>query len=427
MIINKTVLSDELTVPKRLSSTKNHIHFLQTVLLLFFTLSFVQLQAQDGWKQFRGSDRSGVLTGTEFPEALPENGPELLWSLEVGNGFPEVAVDGNVAYIFSSDSIDGANEYLAAIKIESGEELWKTKLDSIFFEVDGWGHGPRATPAIADDMIYCLTGYGKFIALKTKSGKIDWTIDLPAEFGSALPRWGFTSSPMLVDDMVIVETGGTENRAFTAINQKSGKIAWSKGVGITTYNSPAIAEINGQTNIVFANDTMLTSFNPKGEELWAFRMPLRSPTAMPVFIAPNKFFVSSVSDVGGFVVEINNNEAKEISTSTTMQNNWSSSCYFDGYLYGFSKAKLQCVSVETGEMLWGKRGYGKGSLIIVGDKLVVMSDQGKVIIVEAIPDAYSEIASFQALQGKSWTAPSYVDGKLFVRNLSTMSCFKLSK
>ena len=427
MIINKTVLSDELTVPKRLSSTKNHIHFLQTVLLLFFTLSFVQLQAQDGWKQFRGSDRSGVLTGTEFPEALPENGPELLWSLEVGNGFPEVAVDGNVAYIFSSDSIDGANEYLAAIKIESGEELWKTKLDSIFFEVDGWGHGPRATPAIADDMIYCLTGYGKFIALKTKSGKIDWTIDLPAEFGSALPRWGFTSSPMLVDDMVIVETGGTENRAFTAINQKSGKIAWSKGVGITTYNSPAIAEINGQTNIVFANDTMLTSFNPKGEELWAFRMPLRSPTAMPVFIAPNKFFVSSVSDVGGFVVEINNNEAKEISTSTTMQNNWSSSCYFDGYLYGFSKAKLQCVSVETGEMLWGKRGYGKGSLIIVGDKLVVMSDQGKVIIVEAIPDAYSEIASFQALQGKSWTAPSYVDGKIFVRNLSTMSCFKLSK
>jgi len=427
MIINKTVLSDELTVPKRLSSTKNHIHFLQTVLLLFFTLSFVQLQAQDGWKQFRGSDRSGVLTGTEFPEALPENGPELLWSLEVGNGFPEVAVDGNVAYIFSSDSIDGANEYLAAIKIESGEELWKTKLDSIFFEVDGWGHGPRATPAIADDMIYCLTGYGKFIALKTKSGKIDWTIDLPAEFGSALPRWGFTSSPMLVDDMVIVETGGTENRAFTAINQKSGKIAWSKGVGITTYNSPAIAEINGQTNIVFANDTMLTSFNPKGEELWAFRMPLRSPTAMPVFISPNKFFVSSVSDVGGFVVEINNNEAKEISTSTTMQNNWSSSCYFDGYLYGFSKAKLQCVSVETGEMLWGKRGYGKGSLIIVGDKLVVMSDQGKVIIVEAIPDAYSEIASFQALQGKSWTAPSYVDGKIFVRNLSTMSCFKLSK
>ena len=427
MITNKTVLSDEFTVPKRFSSTRNHIHFLQTVLLLFFTLSFVQLQAQDGWKQFRGSDRSGVLTGTEFPEALPENGPELLWSLEVGNGFPEVAVDGNVAYIFSSDSIDGANEYLAAIKIESGEELWKTKLDSIFFEVDGWGHGPRATPAIADDMIYCLTGYGKFIALKTKSGKIDWTIDLPAEFGSALPRWGFTSSPMLVDDMVIVETGGTENRAFTAINQKSGKIAWSKGVGITTYNSPAIAEINGQTNIVFANDTMLTSFNPKGEELWAFRMPLRSPTAMPVFISPNKFFVSSVSDVGGFVVEINNNEAKEISTSTTMQNNWSSSCYFDGYLYGFSKAKLQCVSVETGEMLWGKRGYGKGSLIIVGDKLVVMSDQGKVIIVEAIPDAYSEIASFQALQGKSWTAPSYVDGKIFVRNLSTMSCFKLSK
>lgn len=427
MTAKKTDFTDERTAPKRLSFKTTLTNCPKIVLLLFFTMVLVQLQAQDSWKQFRGAERNGVLTGIELPDALPESGPELLWTMEVGNGFPEVAVDGGVAYIFSSDSLDRGYEYLAAIKIESGEELWRTKLDSMWIEPDGWGHGPRATPVIDGDLIYCVTGYGKFSALKTKSGKVDWTIDLPAEYGSATPRWGFTSSPMIVDDKVIVETGGTEGRAFTAFERKSGKVAWSKGVGATSYNSPAIAEIDGQLNIVFANDTMLTSYNPKGEELWAFRMPLRRPTAMPVFIAPNKFFVSSVSETGGFVVEVNKNEPKELFTSSTMQNNWSSSCYRDGYLYGFTKAKLQCVSVETGEMLWGKRGYGKGSLIIVGDKLVVMSDQGKIIIVEAIPDEYREIGAFQALEGKSWTAPSYADGKLFVRNLSKMSCYKLSK
>jgi len=427
MTTKKTVSKDEKTVSQRLGFKKTFINYLQVTLLLLFTLGLLQLQAQDGWKQFRGAERNGVFTGAELPDVLPENGPERLWTIEVGNGFPEVAVDGNIAYILSSDSLDNGYEYIAAVDIVAAEELWRTKLDSMFYEVDGWGHGPRATPAIANDMIFCLTGYGKFIALKTKSGKIVWTIDLPEEFGSELPRWGFTSSPMVIDDVVILETGGSEERAFTAFHKKSGKIAWSKGIGNTSYNSPTIAEINGQLNIVFANDSMLSSFNSKGEELWAFRMPLRRPTAMPVFIAPNKFFVSSVSNTGSFIVEVNDNEPKELSTSTTMQNNWSSSCYRDGYLYGFSKTKLQCVSVETGEMKWGKRSFGKGSLIIVGDKLVVMSDQGKIIIVEATPDEYHEIGSFQALEGKSWTAPSYANGMLFVRNLSKMSCFKLSK
>jgi len=427
MTTRKTALKDEKTAPKRLDFKRTHFTYIQTTLLLIFTLLLVQLQAQDTWNQFRGASRTGVIMETDIPDFLPENGPELMWTLDVGNGFPEVAVDKEVAYILSSDSLDGGYEYLAAIKIESGAELWKTRLDSMWMEVDGWGHGPRATPVIAGDMIFCLTGFGKFTALKTKNGKVAWTVDIPTEFDAAIPRWGFTSSPLLVEDTVILETGGTEERAFTAFNQKSGKVVWSKGNGNTSYNSPTIVDIDGQANIVFANDTMLTSFTPKGEVLWAFRMPLRRPTAMPVFIAPNKFFVSSVSNTGGFIVEINNNEPKELFTSTTMQNNWSSSCYRDGYLYGFSKAKLQCVSVETGEMTWGKRGYGKGSLIIVGDKLVVMSDQGKIIVVNAIPDEYSEVGSFQALEGKSWTAPSYADGKLFVRNLSKMSCYKLSK
>lgn len=398
------------------------------VFFVFFSLLMItQLQAQNAWNQFRGPSKNGVLTDVDFPDKLPDKGPELSWSVDVGNGFPEVAVAKGVAYIFSSDSLDGGYEYVAALNAETGKELWKTKVDSMWFEVDGWGHGPRATPAVDDQKLYCVSGFAKFKALNLKNGEILWSVNLPENFGSIIPRWGFTSSPLLVGDLVILETGGTEERAFTAFDKQTGEVVWSKGTGPSTYNSPALVTIDGQENIVFANDSMLTAYNSQGDKLWDFRMPLRMPTAMPVFIPPNKFFVSSVSKTGGFFVEVNGNKPMELLQSTTMQNNWSSSCYCDGYLYGFSKAKLQCVSVETGEMQWGKRGFGKGSLIMVGDKLLVLSDQGQLTVVKAKPDQYTEIGSFKALEGKSWTAPVYVNGHIFVRNLSTLACYTISK
>lgn len=409
---------------------KKHLQLFH-VLAAFFMLTFLilqsSIQAQQSWNQFRGAGGSAFISGALVPESIPEQGPQLLWAKDVGNGFPEVAVADNVAYIFSSDSLEGGYEYLAAFNASNGAEIWKTKVDSMWFEKDGWGHGPRSTPAIGENHIFCLSGCGKFAAYNKKNGKESWSVNLPNDFGSAIPRWGYSTSPVIVGEMVIIETGGTENRAFTAFNKNDGEIFWSNGKGTASYCSPAFAEIDGQPQLVFAIDTLLYGINSKGEELWQFRMPLRGPMAMPVFMEPNRFFVSSVSRTGGFVVEVNDNQPEQVFTSTTMQNNWSSSCYKDGYLYGFSRAKLQCVSAETGEMVWGKRGFGKGSLIIVDDKLLVLSDQGKLIIVEATPDEYRELASFQALEGKSWTAPSFAEGKLFVRNLEKMACYKLSK
>nr|MBC8321585.1 hypothetical protein [Bacteroidota bacterium] len=115
----------------------------------------------------------------------------------------------------------------------------------------------------------------------------------------------------------------------------------------------------------------------------------------------------------------------EVIQGGSMKNDYNSSCYYNGYIYGFNVAALRCISAETGEVKWTKRGFGKGSLIIVGDKLLVLSDQGKLILVDAIPHSYVEKGSIQAISGKSWTAPSFVNGKVFVRNLTGMACYKL--
>lgn len=406
---------------------KRWLLFGQLAVFLMFNLSaFPQKAVTDSWEQFRGPNGAGVISGAELPEKWSASKPALLWIMDVGNGFSEVAVKNDVVYIQSGDTLDGGYEFLAALNAETGEELWKTKIDSLWIEIDGWGHGPRSTPAIGDEMIYCLSGCGRFCALSLSKGEIAWSTSLVSDFGANTPRWGFSTSPVLIEDMVILETGGTEQRAVTAFDAKTGDIRWSKATGPASYCSPAIVELEGRQQLVFAIDTMLYAFDPQGNEIWNYRMPLRAPITMPVFIGPDKFFLSSEGAHRCFIVQVKGNQASEVYSGRTMLTNWSTACYHEGYLYGFSRAKLVCMSVETGKMTWGERGFGKGSLMILNDKLVIMADQGELVFADANPEAFTPLCREQVLEGRSWTAPSFADGKLFVRNLSKMSCYSLT-
>ena len=139
------------------------------------------------------------------------------------------------------------------------------------------------------------------------------------------------------------------------------------------------------------------------------------------------FFLSAIRNPGFVIAKVENNVASEVITGNSMKTDYNTACYHNGYIYGFNVAALQCISAETGEKKWTKRGYGKGSLILVNDKLLVLSDQGKLVLVQATPDEYKETGLFQAIEGKSWTAPSFSGGKIYVRNLTEMACYDLVK
>ena len=392
-------------------------------MFLQIPFTFSQQSESISWNQFRGSNRSGVSAENALPDILPESGPELLWKKEIGSGFSEITISGDRIYTMLSeetDSISGS-EYIAAFDAKTGNAIWRTKVDSLFFET--FGDGPRSTPAIGEDNIYSFSSYGKLTANSIKDGKTIWQVDFISEFGSTLPQWAFSSSPVLVDNILIIEAGGTDSRAFIGFDKSSGKVLWTKGSGISSYSSPVVAEIDGETNIVFANQTTLYSFNSKGDTLWTYNMTMNGPMAMPVVLDSNKIFISTVRSAGFSIVEVKSDTVKELINAGTMKNDFSSSLYYNGYIYGFNVAALQCISAETGEKKWTKRGFGKGSLILVDDKLLVLSDKGKLIQVKATPEAYTEQGSFQAIDGKSWTAPSFAEGKLYVRNLTEMACY----
>lgn len=407
---------------------KNKFYLLAIVLLIIFPIisGFSQADNSNAWTQFRGENRDGISTETLAQIDWGKSQPKLLWKKEIGSGFSELLLSDGKIYTMVSEKIDSISgfEYVSVFDEKTGEEIWKSKIDSIFIDIDGWGNGPRSTPTIDENNIYSFSALGKLSANSRKNGKLIWQVDFKKEFGSTMPRWGYSSSPLLVDGVIIMEVGGTESRAFMAFSKKDGKVIWMKGDGNASYNSPLLININKKEQIIFANGNSLYSYNLKGDTLWTYEMPFRSITPMPVFIDPDKLFISGVRNPGFIIVQVGDDKTTDVISGSSMKNDYNSSCYYQGYIYGFHVAALRCISAETGEVKWTKRGFGKGSLILVDNKLIVLSDQGKLVIVEAKPDAYEKVGILQAVEGKSWTAPSFANGKVYVRNLTEMACYQ---
>jgi outer membrane protein assembly factor BamB len=255
--------------------------------------------------------------------------------------------------------------------------------------------------------------------------KILWSVDFVKEYESTRPRWGYATSPLLIDGMVIMEVGGQKDHGFAAFDKTSGAVLWHSGNVVSGYNSAVMAKAEGNKIIIFVNGSMLYAFDKDGNSLWTYAMPLRSPMALPLFIEPDLLFVSAANDAGSFILRISGQSPEEVMRASVMRNDWSSSSYKDGYIYGFNVATLQCIDAQSGQRKWLKRGFGKGSLILVNDRLIILSDLGTLTLAEATPDGYREIAVVEALQGRSWTAPSYANGNLYIRNHTHIACYRI--
>lgn len=392
---------------------------------LILLLLLLKLSAQESWKQFRGNNRNGSIIDVRINDKWVDSLPKLAWKKIIGSGFSEILISKDKVFTMSSIKTDSTSglEFMVAFNADTGDEIWKTQVDSMFIDPEKFGDGPRSTPAIDDKTVYCLSSFGKLTALSLKDGKILWKVNFLKEFES-IQKWTYTTSPILYENELIIEVGGTKSRGFASFDKKTGKSLWFSGNAKPSYSSPIIATIDGDMNIIFANDSTLISFDKTGKELWSYSMPFKGPVPMPVFVAPDKIFVSS--SAGVFMIRIEKNQPFEVFNKTTMRNVFSTSCYYNGYIYGISNGSLKCISAADGVPKWAEKGFGLGSLTRIDNKLLVLTDNGILKLVEAVSDAYSEKGSFQALTGKSWTAPSFANGRVFLRNLNEMVSYKLN-
>jgi len=176
--------------------------FLTFFVLLILSQSFFTAFAgsnSDDWNQFRGGNRDGRIVdkGTQWVEPLPE----LLWTKEIGSGFSEVVIADNRIYLMMAEKVDTVTgwETLVCMDAATGETLWSTRIDEVFIDDDDWGDGPRSTPAVDTDRVYAFSASGKLAALSRSDGNIEWIVDFVEQYGSTVPRWGYSTSPLLVE------------------------------------------------------------------------------------------------------------------------------------------------------------------------------------------------------------------------------------
>ncbi len=387
------------------------------------------------WPQWRGPNRDGLSFEKSIIDHWPEKGPEVLWRVSVGEGYSGVAIsNGRLFSMWDEREF----QYLVCMDPRNGKEIWRHKIGSSY--KDSWGNGPRSTPVVDDTIVFVTSAHGRLHAVNVSDGKQLWIHDLPAEYGGRIPDHGYSSSPLVEGDKLFVEVGGKKGYSFVAFNKINGEVVWQTQTDEPSYSSPIAVTINKTRQIVFLSAAGLFSLSSEdGSLYWRYDWEARCPatkfptnTATPIFIAPDKIFISVGygTITGASVVRLQKQgeefSVEEIWKSKAMKNVINSSVFYGKHIYGFDNNVLACVDALTGEKKWRIRGFQRGSLIAADGHLIVLGERGKLSLVEASPVKFKEISSVQILDGICWTNPSLANGKLYLRNQKEIVCLNLS-
>ncbi|MFQ5865239.1 MAG: PQQ-binding-like beta-propeller repeat protein [bacterium] len=381
------------------------------------------------WPQWRGPNRDGISKETGLLKNWPKAGPKVLWRIPFGDGFSGISVSQGRAYTMYAKRKD---EYVVCLDASTGREIWRFRSGDNFSDWQG-GNGPRSTPTVDGDLVFVLGAFGKLYALNPINGQKIWGYDLIKEFGSRRPQWGYATSPLVEGGLLLVETGGKAGNSIVAFNKQSGRVVWQALSDIPGYSSPIAITVHGIRQIIFFTGMALVSVSPTNGKLYwkhTWRTDWDVNAATPVFIPNDKVFISSGYGKGAalFQIKVTNNQvrANPIWESRAMKNHFGSSIFYEDHIYGFDNATLKCIEVSSGAEKWKQRGFGKGTLILADGYLIVLSDRGKLALIQATPTGYKEKASAQVLRGKCWTIPTLANGKLYLRNQKEMLCLDFS-
>jgi outer membrane protein assembly factor BamB len=370
------------------------------------------------WPQFRGPNRDGISRETGLLKSWPAGGPKVLWKVPLGEGYSHLAVSrGRLFTLFGG----GSNDFAAAYDAATGRQVWRVPLGRKF--INDQGNGPRSTPTVDGDMVYALTATGRLAALNAVDGKRIWEHDLQAKFGAQPPSWGISTSPLVEGNLLLVDVGGSRGRSLVAFDKKTGKTVWTSQDEMAGYSAPIAITVGGVRQVIFFTGRAIVSVSPKDGRLF-WRVPWKTDwdvnAATPIFVPPDRLYISSGYSTGAamFKIEVIDGKAgaEEVWQSRRMKNQFSSSVLHKGHIYGFDNSVLKCIAAATGEERWKESGFGHGSLILADGHLIVLSERGKLHLVEATPAGYREKGSTQILSGKCWTAPTLAEGRLYLRN-----------
>jgi outer membrane protein assembly factor BamB len=382
------------------------------------------------WPDFRGRKRDGVIHGIRIATDWDTQPPRQLWKHRVGPAWSSLIVVGD--RLFTQEQ-RGEKEAVVAYDAGTGQQVWVHEDAARFWETVS-GAGPRATPSFAGGRLYTMGGTGILNCLDAATGKAQWSQDITRVTEAKVPLWGFSSSPLVVDDAVIVFAGGEGDKSLLAYWCESGKLAWTAPAGPGSYSSPHLATLAGKQQCLMLSDGGLTAVDPQtGTVLWkdGVSWPGAPRTVQPHVVGANQLLVGTLTGSGVTLLEVipenTGWKTDQRWTSQHLKPEFPDFVVHEGNVYGFDTAIFCCINATTGKRCWKEGRYGRGQVMLLADQslLLVTSETGEAILLAANPKRHEELGRFQAVNGKTWNHPVIAHGRLYVRNAEEMACYEL--
>jgi outer membrane protein assembly factor BamB len=381
------------------------------------------------WPGFRGPKRESVVRGVRIETDWSEKPPVELWRRPIGPGWSSFAVDGDRVY---TQEQRGEEELVSCYRLRTGAPVWRHSDPVRFYESNG-GAGPRATPTVHDGRVYTLGATGILNALDARTGAVAWSRNAGTDTGAPMPGWGYTGSPLVVDDAVIVSTSGR----LVSYDIATGGPRWTHTTGGGGFSSPHLVTIDGVAQILLLAGNGATSVAPAdGTRLWQHVWDVGTAIVQPGLAGEHDVLIGLGDAMGG--QGMRRLAVGRGSGGWTVEERWTTrglKPYFndfvvhEGHAFGFDSTILACIDLSDGARKWKGGRYGLGQMLLLPDQdvFLVLSEEGELALVSATPDKFTELARFKAIEGKTWNHPVLVGDVLLVRNGEEMAAFRLAR
>lgn len=404
------------------------------------------------WPQWRGPNRDGKSTDTGLAATWPSDGPRLVWSLnavgDIGTGYGTPAVVGDKLYVLGADGpTQNAREFVTCLSATDGKRVWQTPLKTSPGKfLDQWGGGPRSTPTVDGDSLYVLGATGDLACLSAADGKVVWQKNLVADFGGKITQWGFSESPLVDGDKVVVTPGA--GGGMVALNKKTGEVVWQckECLDQAGYSSIIAADIGGVRQYV--QQTMAHGIGVRAQDgklLWQVGEIGRRTAVIPTPVVSGDivFFTAGYgAGCEAFKLEPDGQggtkAAKIYSKNNVVSNHHGGVIEHGGKVYGHSDSKQWvCFDYKTGpdEPTWQSNKLPKGSIGYADGQFYCYSEKdGTLARIKATEAGWEETGRFKIpkasairpRQGQVWPHPVIANGKLYLRDFELLYCYDLT-
>ena len=391
------------------------------------------------WPRFRGARFDGVAeSGIPLARLWPAAGPEVLWSMELGEGHAGAAVWKGRVFVLDYDR-QSAADALRCFSLATGKELWRFAYPVAVKRNHGMS---RTVPAVTDKYLVALGPKCHVSCLDPTTGKAYWLIDLVAQFGATVPPWYAGQCPLIDGDRAILATGGSA--LMVALDCQTGRVVWKSPnprAWTMTHSSIMPMEFAGRRMFVYCGRGGVAGVAADdGAILWDttdWKISIATVPS-PVILPEGKIFLSGGYNTGAMMLQLERDQDKIVAKTlyklgpAVFGSTQHTPIFYGGHLYGVREKDKQLVCLDLdGRVVWSsgsEHRFGLGPYTIADGLIYVMNDAGRLTLAQATPEGYEQLAQAQVLPGNdSWGAMALAAGRLIVRDLTQMTCLDIAK